>query len=130
MSDLEALDFQPGEDQWQCILDNTGAYSVGALRHKFEEQLNQHRNLPSFKWHKISPIKVNCFIWRAIQNRIPSAKALKNKGLDTINISCSACIAGEESCDHLLITCPFAIKISECIFEWCGIPQQNLGTIC
>ncbi|KAL4559382.1 hypothetical protein LXL04_031520 [Taraxacum kok-saghyz] len=57
MTDLESLEFQPGEDQWQCILDSSGAYSVGALRHKFDQLLNQHRELPSYKWHKISPIK-------------------------------------------------------------------------
>ncbi|KAL4565722.1 hypothetical protein LXL04_029825 [Taraxacum kok-saghyz] len=120
---------EDGLDQWRCTLDPSGDYSVRALRHKIEDQRNLTGSLPPFTWHKTSPIKVNCFIWRAMQQRIASAVALKSRGIESINTSCSACVAGQECSDHLLIKCTFASEVRKKVFAWCGIQHVEFSSV-
>ncbi|KAL4562942.1 hypothetical protein LXL04_026973 [Taraxacum kok-saghyz] len=129
LNDLAEVTLQPGEDQWSCTIQPDGRYTVGALRHKFEDHLNLQRSLPAFKWLKTSPIKVNRFIWRAIQSRIPTATELAARGVEVPNISCSACISGSESVDHLLVSCPYAAKIRKQTFNWFGLQHRVLQSV-
>ncbi|CAH1426636.1 unnamed protein product [Lactuca virosa] len=80
------------------------------MRRRIEQQRNSYITLPTFKWNKTSPIKVNCFIWRAMQMRIPSAVALRVRGVGSIPVTCVACIGGVECVDHLLLNCPYACE--------------------
>lgn len=56
-----------------------GEFSVAGLRERIERA-----NFPVcdgyFPWLKIVPLKVSGFVWRAKQNKIPSAGALRNRG--------------------------------------------------
>lgn len=69
-AEMSTVVLLPGEDQWKCVLDNSDTYSVCAMCRRIEQQRNSYSTLPTFKWNKTSPIKVNCFIWRAMQMRI------------------------------------------------------------
>ena len=72
-------------------------------------------------WLNTIPLKVLGFVWRAKQNRIPSAEALKNRGVTMPSTMCSACREAEESGDHILVSCSLAKGVIQSIFQWCNI---------
>lgn len=73
-------------------------------------------------WSNVIPIKVSCFIWRDVQDRIPTAMALEKRGIMVNSLLCSACIGSHECTDHVLMECPFATVIRNNILSWCGVP--------
>lgn len=83
----------------------------------------------AFTWSKWIPNKVNCFVWRARIDRIPSACALIRRGVKIQDETCSACISGSETADHMLVTCPFAIAIWNGIWNWCEIIPPQLSNV-
>ncbi|KAL7613547.1 hypothetical protein Lser_V15G09275 [Lactuca serriola] len=58
--------------------------------------------------------------------------ALERRGIFVNSQICSSCIGNSECADHVLINCPFAIKIRSCIWRWCGIAgdHESVKTIC
>ncbi|KAI3710195.1 hypothetical protein L2E82_39969 [Cichorium intybus] len=127
--DMDLVLLSEGEDIWKSKIDSDGNFTVRALRrfitHKKESQLQ----LPDFTWCKEVPIKVNGFVWKAMQNRIPTLTALITRGVKLESTLCGACINEQEHADHILISCPFARHIRKEIFRWCGIPYQNFNTV-
>ncbi|CAH1437072.1 unnamed protein product [Lactuca virosa] len=82
-----------------------------------------------FKWNNVSPNKVNCFIWRALQKKIPSAVALRSRGIDLTTITCGACINESECADHILLLCLFARSITDKILSWCGVQHNSFTSV-
>lgn len=72
-------------------------------------------------WCKVVPIKVTCFIWRAVQARIPTTVALDKRGIAVNSLLCSSCIGAVECSEHVLMNCPFATMIRNNILGWCGL---------
>nr|KAJ0203170.1 hypothetical protein LSAT_V11C500229140 [Lactuca sativa] len=77
----------------------------------------------------IIPIKILCFTWRAAQGRIPSATALKHRGMNIDSTHYSSCIGGVECADHIPIGCLYASYIRDKNFEWCGIKKANFNNV-
>ncbi|CAH1446655.1 unnamed protein product [Lactuca virosa] len=128
-AEMSVVVLSPGEDQWKCILYNSDTYSVCVMRRRIEQQRNSYITLHTFKWNKTSPIKVNCFIGRAMQMRIPSEVALRVRGVGPIPVTCGACIGGVECANHLLLNCPYACETRSKIFNWCGITDNYLTSV-
>nr|KAJ0225680.1 hypothetical protein LSAT_V11C100033170 [Lactuca sativa] len=108
-----------------------------AIRLTFIWVIWKYRNLKAHSPTPISKsqstlayeIKVNCFIWRAIQKKIPSAVALRCKGVDIENDKCGACVNGVECSDHILVHCPFACVVRKAIFGWCGLQWKDFISV-
>nr|KAJ0191579.1 hypothetical protein LSAT_V11C800404230 [Lactuca sativa] len=115
--DISTMHLVPGENQWR--------YTVSALRKKIGQQSEPNSVLSSFTWNKLIPLKVNCFIWRTLQNKIPYAVALRLRGIHISSTSYGACINGIECANHLLMLCPFANVVREKIFT-CSVHLQML----
>ncbi|XP_023738520.1 uncharacterized protein LOC111886499 [Lactuca sativa] len=107
--------FQPStsDDGWKCGITADGVFQVAALRYEIDN-LDNPVMADRMEWSREVPIKVIGFIWRAIQNRVPTLCALKQRGVDTGSIMYSYCMTVEEESDHVLLSCPFA-KI---VWEW------------
>ena len=58
-------------------------------------------------WNVKVPYKVNLFIWRILQDSIPTFLTLKNKGIGT-NSTCPLCNEDDESTSHIFLHCTFA----------------------
>lgn len=127
--DLSEVRLAQGEDQWKYVVDITSPFRVRTLRKKLDQLFYPNRVLPCFRWNKGSPIKVNRFIWRSIQKKIPSAMALRNRGIDIKHDNCGACINDTECSDQILISCPFACEVSKQVFNWCNIQQENFASV-
>ncbi|MFS7939565.1 putative reverse transcriptase zinc-binding domain-containing protein [Helianthus anomalus] len=85
-------------------------------------------NLPpnTFCWNRWVIGKSMAFVWRAIEEKIPSATALRNKGMNQIEVTCKTCGAVEESAVHILLRCNFAKRVWEAITKWLRIPMVNI----
>ncbi|CAH1432632.1 unnamed protein product [Lactuca virosa] len=93
-NDLSSAQLVNRADTWESSLDKDGAFKVCDLRWKVDCQSGITQNIPTIKWSKEVPIKVNCFLWRAIQQRIASMVSLRARGIGTQTTLCGACING------------------------------------
>lgn len=75
-------------------------------------------------WNKWLPIKVNCFLWRLLLNRLPTKSILASKGIPVPSTACSLCSLEEETIEHLFYECSAAKEIWNWLSNWCGV---NLG---
>lgn len=71
-----------------------GNCTVSLIRKKTEQILGPQQMRSSFNWSKDASGKVNCFIWRAKQDKISSVVALLSKWIVVNSSYCSACIRG------------------------------------
>nr|KAJ0212831.1 hypothetical protein LSAT_V11C400178600 [Lactuca sativa] len=107
-----------GEDRWSILLDDDRKFIVGALRRRFDQQ-----------WNKEISIKVICFIWKAVQKRILTVKALQEKGVLIKSLGCGSFISCFDCVDHIIVHCPFTCEIRREIFKWCGIYQSMFNNL-
>lgn len=56
-------------DRWLWLDGRNGEFTVKALRHLVIACCEFQKS--SFKWISWIPLKINCFVWRMFQNRIP-----------------------------------------------------------
>lgn len=65
-----------------------------------------------------------------MKRKIPSAVALKCKGVNIENDNCGVCVNGLKCSDHILVQCPFACEVRKIIFNWCGLqPFSSVGEL-
>ncbi|XP_052625777.1 uncharacterized protein LOC128132828 [Lactuca sativa] len=105
---------------WESDIVRDGRFMVCLLRERIE-LAGYIVNDGPFAWDKLTPFKILCFIWRAKLGRIPSAVELKNRGIIIPNTMCGVCNSEEETCEHILLTCPVAKEIMDSILVWCEI---------
>lgn len=53
------------------------------------------------------PPEVKNFVWRVVHNCLPTPDNLQRRQVE-VNSQCSICMAGEETLNHAIRTCPFA----------------------
>ncbi|CAI9290592.1 unnamed protein product [Lactuca saligna] len=128
-NDLSSVQLVNGADTWESSLDKYKAFKVCDIRWKVDGQYGITQNIPTIKWSKEVPNKVNCFLWRVIQKSIASMSGLRARGIETQTTMCGACINEEEDADHILVRCPFAKSVRDKIFNWCGIQNQSFNSI-
>ena len=63
------------------------------------------------------PKKVNIFVWRVLQGRIPVREELDKRGIDLDSKLCPCCDSAAETCSHSLVMCNFAMSVWENIFK-------------
>ncbi|KAL4578043.1 hypothetical protein LXL04_014158 [Taraxacum kok-saghyz] len=85
-----------GEDRWRCTSTDDGDYHVSMLRHMLDVPRQETQPSEVVKWTRDVPIKVMCFIWRAIQGRIPTNSALGKRGIQIEDFDCGYCLQGVE----------------------------------
>lgn len=68
-------------------------------------------------------------MWRAKHGRIPSAVALKLRGVTVPSIMCCSCNLKKESSDHILLICPLTKAVMDSIFFWCEISYDGFDSV-
>ncbi|CAI9266205.1 unnamed protein product [Lactuca saligna] len=116
------------ESRWEFDFAIDGKFHVAGLRGTIDRAGHLAPD-GAFTWSKWIPNKVNRFVWRARIDRIPSASALMRRGVNIQGETCSVCISGSETADHMLVTCPFAIAIWNRIWNWCEIILPQLSNV-
>nr|XP_043615684.1 uncharacterized protein LOC122587568 [Erigeron canadensis] len=82
-----------------------------------------------FKWAKAVMKKCNIFVWRAALDRLPTYKALSYRNFNFGNTHCGLCEAWEETIDHLLCYCQFALEVWGLISNWCKVENLSFSSV-
>lgn len=107
---------------YKSIYYNMYVKNVGYVGDRFDWR-NMMPGEVSLKWTHEVPLKVNCFIWRAKLDRLPTARALTRRGIQLMSALCPYCELEEEDTAHALFRCPLASKVWEYVGHWCNIPH-------
>ncbi|PWA80255.1 reverse transcriptase domain, Reverse transcriptase zinc-binding domain protein [Artemisia annua] len=105
-------------DSWHWNLAEDGKFKVKDLSLMVDDLCLVVGANQETVWNKIVPKKVNIFIWRALNGRIPVRVELNNRGIDLDSVLCPCCGDNVETYDHILVNCNVAMSVWEKIFNW------------
>ncbi|XP_021984601.1 uncharacterized protein LOC110880044 [Helianthus annuus] len=119
---LEGIKIEMKSDAWLWRQDETReVFKVNILR----TELDSIQSIPEtqvLKWLSWIPKKINCFLWRAVLDRIPTREALVIRNINIPSITCALCGSNAETVDHLLISCQYAQLVWTAISLWVKLP--------
>lgn len=100
------------DDSWLWIEGGKGVYSVKSA---YRSLCQDYSNAPSlgvaFNWLKLwslsVPPKAKNFIWRAMQNCLPSLDNLRRRFVEVYPL-CPVCQEALENTEHIMFACSFA----------------------
>jgi len=117
MGKLQEVSLQRGKDIPIWVLENSGQYTSRSM-YRFLSYRGVVNKRMEKLWHTKLPLKLKIFMWLAIQGRIQTGAALKQKKWKG-DENCSLCNS-LESVDHVLFQCVMAC------FVW-AIFKEALG---
>jgi len=127
LSRVSLLRDQKDVQTWGC--DGSGSFSVhSAYECLVKEIRSPHQEVFEYLWRiKAFPNTITT-AWRVLLGRIPTRVGLRRRGVLLNTILCELCQAKEESCHHIFLECPFAMKVWTLCFKWIGISfvQHNV----
>ncbi|CAI9277338.1 unnamed protein product [Lactuca saligna] len=117
-------------DEWICSISSDKVFHVDVLRSKIDGRntLTPTGEGLINRIHEV-PLKVNCFMWRASMDRIPTATALLKRGVQNVTSTCSYCELEDEDVNHVILRCLMAVKVWEWVIIWCGLGERKFVTI-
>lgn len=99
------------EDNWYWRHEKMGTYSVKSAYAVLQNAKRGIQEDNSGFWRKLwnlkIPPKVKNFLWRAVNNCLPTKDMLRAKQVRVNNV-CPVCNSAAESILHTLVLCPFA----------------------
>ncbi|GJW09272.1 RNA-directed DNA polymerase, eukaryota, reverse transcriptase zinc-binding domain protein [Tanacetum coccineum] len=121
ISDITILENEELVDSDTCIwsLSHYDKFLVNSVR-KHIDELSLPSLSPSTRWCKISPRKVNIFIWRMFLDMLPNRLNLSSRGLDIDSIMCPVCHVSIESSAHTFFSCDTASAVWHLVLVWSG----------
>lgn len=113
------LSYMESDDSWIWLEDDKGKYTVkSAYRLLSRAYVQPQSMLTGFNWLKLwslsTPPKVKNFIWRALQNCLPTLKNLRGRHVNVIP-TCPVCKTEDETLDHIFFHCPFTQRCWEIV---------------
>ncbi|GJT71752.1 reverse transcriptase domain, reverse transcriptase zinc-binding domain protein [Tanacetum coccineum] len=81
------------------------------------------------RWNTLLPLKVNIFIWRTTNKRLPARVNLDYRGIDLDSVCCPMCDDAIETEDHIFVSCPIAKDTWKCIADWWNIPSITIANL-
>ncbi|XP_022032836.1 uncharacterized protein LOC110933944 [Helianthus annuus] len=117
------------EDEWFWKNSEQEGFTVRGVRQSLASQINLNEQANEFVWNRWATAKSVMFVWRAVDGRIPTATALRERGMVLTDYNCKLCGAAEETVSHLLLQCSFAKEIWEKIVSWVKIPMFTAGNL-
>ncbi|GJT45860.1 reverse transcriptase domain, reverse transcriptase zinc-binding domain protein [Tanacetum coccineum] len=103
-------------------------FSVKALSRWIEQRMGV-ADVNKTLWNNLVPRKVNAFVWRALNRRLPVRIELDKKGIDLDTLLCPGCDNVVESLDHCLVLCENVINVWDMIFAWWGVGLTDVFTV-
>ncbi|XP_076913955.1 uncharacterized protein LOC143572782 [Bidens hawaiensis] len=107
-------------DRWRWIGDGSGSFTVHGMRGVMAESLYGDDTGSLCSWDSWIPIRINCFIWRLLQHRVPVAVNLLARGMSSVPPNCLCCVSVEESVNHVFLDCSRAKEIWRAVSIWSG----------
>ncbi|XP_071692209.1 uncharacterized protein [Rutidosis leptorrhynchoides] len=111
-----------GFDSWTWNLANYGDFRVKSLCKLIEEQsVMGPTNASETMRNRLVPKKLEIFVWRAVQRRLPTRLELDKRGIDLYSTRCPLCDDDLESVEHSLILCKHAYDLWVRVYSWWGL---------
>ncbi|XP_071741379.1 uncharacterized protein [Rutidosis leptorrhynchoides] len=110
------------KDSWTWAFSPNGVFTVKKLATIVDEQLlNSFGLLQETIRNHLVPKKIEIFIWRTLNKRLPVRLELDKRGIDLHIVRCSICDDELESAEHSLLSCKNATDIWVRVFKWWNI---------
>ncbi|KAJ0781217.1 putative reverse transcriptase zinc-binding domain-containing protein [Helianthus annuus] len=111
------------KDTWSWLSDKKKTdFPVKIVRQELEKSSANTCQNNIFNWNRIAVPKINHFVWRATESRIPTATALARRNVNVGNERCPLCGIAEEDAHHLLVACSFARSVWWSVLVWVKLP--------
>ncbi|GJU35697.1 reverse transcriptase domain-containing protein [Tanacetum coccineum] len=127
LMDIGSLNVEVDRDCVVSSLSTDGSYSVSFIRKHIDNCMIAN-SLPSTRWCKIIPRKVNIFMWRLLLDRLPHRLNLSSRGLDIDSILCPVCSEHVESNSHAFFSCSAPSNIWRLVRGWCELKIPTLSS--
>ncbi|XP_071709240.1 uncharacterized protein [Rutidosis leptorrhynchoides] len=75
--------------------------------------------------NNLVPKKLEIFIWRACQKRLPVLFEIDKRGVDLHSVRCPLCDDDLETVEHSLIFCKLSLDIWDRVFAWWGFGNMS-----
>ncbi|XP_071718031.1 uncharacterized protein [Rutidosis leptorrhynchoides] len=119
---------------WEWLRAPYGRTKVEKLTGLIEEKAFEINNLNCETMrNNFVPKKLEVFVWRAVQGRIPVRVELDNRGIDLHSVRCPMCDDDLETASHSLVFCKEAMEVWDKVFAWWGFGNMSnlsLNEIC
>ncbi|XP_071700634.1 uncharacterized protein [Rutidosis leptorrhynchoides] len=131
LEDLEALvgafEFNNnGVDTCSWSLSNNGIFFVRSLSTLIDKRLLGDASISNETMkNNLVPKKIEIFVWRACQKRLPVRIELDKRGIDLNSVRCPLCDDDLETVDHSLIFCKCAMDVWDRVFAWWGFGSMS-----
>ncbi|KAJ0567858.1 putative RNA-directed DNA polymerase [Helianthus annuus] len=123
---LQQINVDNKEDIWVWRHNGDEEFNVKAVRYSLGRYLDINTDPNAFYWNSWVTKKCSMFVWRAIVEKIPSAEALRNRGMNIQDITCKICGESEENAVHILLRCNFAKRVWREVSNWTKTPMVNV----
>ncbi|XP_076882089.1 uncharacterized protein LOC143530430 [Bidens hawaiensis] len=117
------------DDSWSWRGGASGIFSVQDLRRVMHSKIYDEIYTTPCIWEGWIPIKLHCFVWRLLLNRIPVTVNLLARGLISISRSCSFCSLSDEFSDHVFLDCVGTKQVWRTVSLRCGWDLTALWSI-
>ena len=110
-------------------LEKSGFFSVNHMSKILMESQSNERIGDTYKfWSNLTPIKVNIFLWRFLNDSLPIRINLSKRGIPLQSLACIFCDNHAESLDHCFFTCTSASILWRKIWAWWGFKSPLLSS--
>ncbi|GKV36541.1 hypothetical protein SLEP1_g44662 [Rubroshorea leprosula] len=134
---------QGQQDSWRWKYESKGTYSTKSA-YTLLKSSNREADTRRFSmlWNNKVPLKVSAFVWKGMQNRIPTGDNLVKRGIvgSNTDFACIFCGKQTETASHLFFTCDATWAIWHAAYAWWGLQavltcegwkhlQQHMGMV-
>nr|GFD42168.1 RNA-directed DNA polymerase, eukaryota [Tanacetum cinerariifolium] len=124
---LETVSLSNSSDRWIYDLTSDGLFRVKEVWNCIDDIFLSSQVIDT-RWVRFVPIKVNIFIWRAHQDRLPTRVNLVRRGINVASCVCPIWSTGEDEINHILFQCDLAHQVLPRICRWWELDLSDWNT--
>ncbi|GJR25093.1 RNA-directed DNA polymerase, eukaryota [Tanacetum coccineum] len=124
---IESTLLSNSEDRWVWDLNGDGVFRVKDVRNLLDETFLPKADTPT-RWIKSIPIKVNVFVWKALQDRLPTRSNLVRRNILIDSLSCPICDGEPEDSSHLFFRCCLARDVTRLVCRWWDLDFHSFNS--
>ncbi|XP_071713042.1 uncharacterized protein [Rutidosis leptorrhynchoides] len=124
---LNFFNFNCGNiDPWIWSMSSNGKFTVKKLAPTLDEVvLSGNNNYEETMRNNLIPKKLEIFVWRITQKRLPVRIELDKRGIDLHTVRCPLCDDDLETVEHSLLFCNNAMEVWNRVYSWWGLGNMN-----
>ncbi|GJS54510.1 RNA-directed DNA polymerase, eukaryota [Tanacetum coccineum] len=124
---IESTLLSNSDDRWVWDLYGDGVFHVKDVRNLLDETFLPKVDTPT-RWIKCIPIKVNVFVWKALQDRLPTRSNLVRRNILIDSVSCPICDGEPEDSSHLFFRCCLARDVTRLVCRWWDLDFHSFNS--